>query len=209
MSKCYLVVSYLEGSLKELLDHQQGDTIICADGGYEKLKEIGLSPDLIIGDMDSLSCPLPEHIPFYPLPAEKDDTDTLAALKKAVELGFRDIILVGGLGGRLDHTLANLHCLSYSLFAGVRMEIRDGQNRAFMFGPSEIRIPRDRDSYLSLFSYTEACRGVTTKGLYYPLAGATLTHSYPLGVSNRFTEEEAIISFTSGKLLVILSRDRT
>jgi len=107
MSKCYLVVSYLEGCLKELLDHQQGDTIICADGGYERLKEIGLSPDLIIGDMDSLSCPLPEHIPFYPLPVEKDDTDTLAALKKAIELGFRDIILVGGLGGRRDHTLAN------------------------------------------------------------------------------------------------------
>lgn len=209
MSKCYLVVSYLEGSLKDLLDNQQGDTIICADGGYEKLMEIGLSPDLIIGDMDSISCPIPEHIPFYPLPVEKDDTDTLAALKKAIELGYRDIVLIGGLGGRLDHTVANLHCLSYSLFAGVRMEIRDDQNRVFMFAPSEICIPGDRDSYLSLFSYTEACRGVTTKGLYYPLANATLTHSYPLGVSNLFTEEEAIISFTSGKLLVILSRDRT
>lgn len=209
MSKCYLVVSYLEGSLKDLLDCQEEDIIICVDGGYQKLMEIGLTPDLIIGDMDSLSCPVPDNIPFYPLPVEKDDTDTLAALKKAIEMGCRDIILVGGLGGRLDHTVANLHCLSYSLFAGVRLEIRDSQNRAFMFEPSEIRIPRDRDSYLSLFSYTEACRGVTTKGLYYPLSGATLTHSYPLGVSNHFTEEEAVISFTTGKLLVILSRDRT
>jgi thiamine pyrophosphokinase len=208
MSKCFIVVSYLEGSLEELIDFQEGDAIISADGGYHKVLEIGLTPDLIIGDLDSMTLPLPEGIELCRLPVEKDDTDTLAALKKAIELGFRQVILVGGLGGRLDHTIANLHCLSYALFAGVQLEIRDDKNRAFLFEPSVVRIPRVPNHYLSLFSYTETCRGVTTQGLYYPLSGATLTHSYPLGVSNHFTEEEAVISFTSGKLLVIISQDK-
>ncbi len=208
MSKCFLIASYIDGNPMALLDLQEGDQIFCADGGYAQLSETGLQPDLIIGDMDSLSIPPPPGIELHRLPVEKDDTDTLAALKEAIRRGFRDIVLIGGLGGRLDHTVANLHCLSYALEAGVRPEIRGEQNRAFLFGPSRIRIPRAPGFGLSLFSYTDSCCGISSQGLYYPLKNATLTCSFPLGISNRFTAEEAVIDFTRGKLLVILSRDK-
>jgi thiamine pyrophosphokinase len=116
--------------------------------------------------------------------AEKDDTDTMICLKYGMEKGFDDFYILGGLGGRLDHTIANLQTLSFALDHDKSVWILDGKNRATLRNPGSIVIKKLQGHYISLFSYGESCGGVTIKGVKYPLENHLLTNSFPLGVSN-------------------------
>src|SRR5665648_310101 len=103
MCKCYIITSYLNGDLSSILHKKNGDFLICADNGYSVAKDNGIVPDLIIGDFDSIKIDLPSDIEVIKLPVEKDVTDTLACVKYAINECFKDIIILGGIGGRLDH----------------------------------------------------------------------------------------------------------
>lgn len=207
MCRCFIITSYLNGDLSLILHKNNGDFIICADNGYSVAKDSGIIPDIIIGDFDSIMIALPSDIETIKLPVEKDVTDTLACVKYAINKGFKKIIIIGGIGGRLDHTMANLQCLLYGLTAGVEMILRDENNIVSLHFPSEIKIKKEENFKLSLFSFSDICAGISTKGLKYPLFNDQLSQGFPLGVSNEFTSEYASVIFKSGILLLILSKD--
>jgi len=180
-----------------------GDYVIAADRGFDSLLAYGVKPDLAVGDFDSLG-----HRPNYPnviqLPAEKDDTDMLYSLRKGLELGYRRFILLGGVGGRLEHTLGNLQLLDFLACRGaqgflagektVATCVRDG--KAITFPPS-------MSGYLSVFCNSGTAEGVALTGLKYPLDNYTLTGTFPLGVSNQFLGQQAQVSARTGSLILV------
>ena len=180
--------------------------ILCADSGLHLAEKLGLQPDLVLGDFDSLGA-VPESLPHMTVPVEKDDTDTMLAARVALEKGFRDIRIYGAFGGRLDHTVANLQTLEFLRDAGADAVLVGTGNLAFLMQSGETRrIPRREGWTLSLFAWSPECRAVSAEGGYYPLKNGVLTRDFPLGVSNRITAEEAEITCGIGTLLVICSR---
>lgn len=207
MKRCIIITAYLKKTIRQSLRLHEDDFIICADGGYELAKKEGIVPHVVIGDFDSGKIPEEESGTVIHVPCEKDDTDTLLCLKYGMEKGFHVFGIVGGIGGRLDHTFANLQALSYGCDLGNYVVLLNGDNVVTMLNPGTIQI-RKREKYkLSLFSYTEYCKNVTIKGVKYPLKDALLDHSFPIGISNEILKEEATLSFEKGKLIVMFSRD--
>jgi thiamine pyrophosphokinase len=192
------------------LRHLHGDAqyLICADGGGDAALRAGLSPDLLLGDMDSISpeslerlrqsgVRVVEHRP------EKEKTDIELALDTALALGASRITITGALGGvRLDHSLGNLLLLSLPKLRDVDTRMVSGETEArAVWNRAEI-LGRAGD-YISLFPLTDQVHGVWTKGLRYPLHGETLHRAYTRGVSNELVEEAASLGLTDGCLLVI------
>ena len=182
------------------------DYVIAADAGYENACRVGVEPDLLLGDYDSAPRPEAGAKTVF-LPAEKDDTDTYYAARKALELGATDVVIVGGLGGaRLDHTLANLQTLVFLAKNGVCATLADTDNEVTALLPGTHRIQARPGWYFSIFSAGEQAPGVTLEGLKYPLHDYTLTHAFPIGVSNEFADETATIRFSAGMIYLVLSR---
>lgn len=200
--KCAIITANVEGDIKSCLGVEEY-YIICADGGIDKALEEGITPNMVVGDMDSAKT-VPKGIEFFRALPEKDETDTLLCIDKAMEKGFLDIVIVGGTGGRLDHTIANLQTLKYAADKGANVSIKDGKNTAFILKTGSVRIPKE-NAYLSLFAYTEECM-VSVSGVKYPLQSHKLTSSFPLGVSNEFASAHADITVEQGSLLVVLSQ---
>ena len=191
--------------------------IIAADSGYLTAKRFGAMPELLLGDLDSLDrTKLAPHeldqLDKLIVPSVKDDTDTQLAVETVLERYGTDIsiIMIGGLGGRLDHTLSSVFLLEYIAKQGVSAIITDGRNRVqVMIRDGEagsLRVERGY-KYLSLVSLTDVCEGVSVSGVFYPLSGATLTRGWSYAVSNEITADHADISLNSGIMLVIESRD--
>lgn len=187
------------------LDLSSFDTVICADGGFEIARQLSVAPDILIGDYDS--APKPDLPGIIVLPMEKDMTDSEAAIDLAAAKGFRSITVLGGLGGRLDHTMGNLGMLAKYCGNLDHLAFADGQNYVFMMAPGTIRVPANPYPYLGIISYGSFARDVTLRGVKYPLTDYFLTNDTTLGVSNEITEDAAVIRFTEGRLLVILSTD--
>lgn len=182
------------------------DYVIAADAGYENACRVGVEPDLLLGDYDSAPRPEAGAKTVF-LPAEKDDTDTYYAARKALELGATDVVIVGGLGGaRLDHTLANLQTLVFLAKNGVCATLADTDNEVTALLPGTHRIQARPGWYFSIFSAGEQAPGVTLEGLKYPLHDYTLTHAFPIGVSNEFAAETATLRFSAGMIYLVLSR---
>lgn len=202
--KCYIICPFDSDLSLSGVSVSKDDFVICADASCNIAEAHGLSPDLIIGDFDSGS--RPENAPCETIEysAEKDDTDTMLCLKKAIELGFSEIVIVGGVGGRLDHTLANISALLYADECGVTATLKGSENTAFIARDEE-RIPKSPGSYLSLFSVTSAAE-VSLKGTKYGGAHTTILRSFPLGVSNEITSDEAVITVHTGKVLCVVSK---
>ncbi len=179
--------------------------VICADKGLELAESLGIIPDLILGDFDSLDHqPTGENVMTYPV--EKDDTDLMLAVNTALEKGYRKFCIYGACGGRLDHMMGNIACLAL---------IADNGGSGIIIGDDEIISMHDSGSFeipykdgfsLSLFSYTPKVSGLTIGGTKYTAENCTLTNSVTLGVSNEITDDLAKISFDDGRLLVIQSR---
>lgn len=185
------------------------DTIlICADGGWEYAAEMGLTPDIIIGDCDSASKPYPEDIPHRIYPSEKDDTDAALCVDYAIEQGCTDILLLGATGGRLDHEYANYNLLLYGLKKCVRIRLADACNEIWMENkPFHIR--RSEKKYLSFFPFCGTVDKLTIKGLKYTAENLRLDAGSTLTCGNEFDkEDEAYISFDKGVLLVMRCNDR-
>lgn len=179
--------------------------IIAADGGYSHLKRLGITPDFILGDFDSLTESLPDSCDIYKADVRKDDTDMMLAVKKALSMGYDDITLCGALGGRLDHTFANIQTLEYIAVHGGRGRLFSEDNIVMLQTEGSAEYRRTEGMYFSIFALTDTVV-VTTRGTEYDLDEYTLTRDFPLGVSNEICGETAVCEVKSGKLLVIFSK---
>jgi len=181
--------------------------IICADGGARHANALRVIPNLVLGDFDTLTPLELEELnrlgaEIIRYPADKDYTDTHLALLKALELGFVEIDILAGLGGRMDHTLANIMLLALPQGEKARIRIIDEQHEIFLVRKDET-ITGTTGDVISLLPLSEQVDGISTKGLHYSLSGGTFTMGIPIGVSNFFSREEAVIEIKSGLLLVI------
>lgn len=204
---CLIITAYIEGTIRDILDPAEidGSFVICADAGYARAVSENIRPDLIMGDFDSLSIDLPDDIPTVTFPSRKDYTDTGLALKYALDHGYTQVIISGGIGGRLDHTLSNIQDIAGFTEKGLDITMKDDKNIFTVLKEGEHHIPAQGDSHLSVFAYTEeAC--VSISGVSYPLDRHTLTTTYPLGVSNEFTDKEAVLTVHSGTVMMMLCK---
>lgn len=210
--KCILICAG-DMTLSKIPGGEQ-DLVIAVDGGLSYCELLQVEPDLVLGDFDSLSPQgeeavreLEERIPdrVLRLPTEKDDTDTLAAVKEGLRRGYRDFRIYGGMGGRLEHTLANIQCLLYLKNRGAAGYLVDGGGMAFVIRDEKVSFREGLEGWLSLLSLTDTAEGVTLEGLKYPLKNATLRNEFPIGVSNEFTGAAASVRVEDGDLLCILS----
>lgn len=207
MARCIIVLPLYKGEALEQVAPGEGDLLLCADGGYARALEAGLKPDGVIGDFDSMPRSRVQGCPVLTLPTHKDDTDTGRCMAEGRDRGYREFLIAGGIGGRLDHTLANIQLLYDAALRGERAVLLGGLNEMQVLLPGSYRLPRREGRHLSLLAYSEEVSGVTVRGVEYPLENYTLTSRFPLGVSNEWTEAEAELSFTQGALMVLSTRD--
>lgn len=180
--------------------------IICADRGVSHAKALGIAPDLIVGDFDSLGYVPQADCDVLKFRPEKDDTDLMIALKQALQRGFKDISIYAALGGRLDHTFAAVQSLGYALENGAKARLISNDNTTELLDAGTYTFEQKDGFSLSLFSFGEKVSGLCIKGTKYDAENISLNSSFPLGVSNEITADKAVISFESGRLLVITSR---
>ena len=180
------------------------DYMIAADGGYAHVQSLGLEPDCILGDFDSLGF-VPDSAKVFPV--EKDDTDAMLAVRRGLELGYREFLLYGSLDGpRLDHTVANFQTLQF---------LADRDAFGYLIGTDyiitvvkngQLRFPETAAGIVSVFCMGKDAQGVTLTGLQYGLENGTLSAGFPLGVSNHFVGQPATIQVADGSLLVLWDR---
>lgn len=183
----------------------EGDAlIIAADGGYDKLRDWGLTPHLAVGDFDSLGY-VPENVEVLRHPPEKDDTDLVLAAREGLRRGCTRFLIYGALGGRLDHTLGNLQLLA---------QLARRSCTAFLLGPDAVltavhcgslTFSPEHRGILSLLAWGERAEDVTLTGLKYPLDRGVLTCDHPLGISNEFLGQPAVVSARAGTLITLWS----
>lgn len=183
---------------------REDDFVIAADGGLRHLNRLGIPPHVFLGDMDSVDKNEPSPKNALVFPVQKDDTDTMLAIREGLKRGFTEFLLLGALGGRLDHSYANIQSLAFLLDNGARGEILSEEHRVLMLEKGGITVG-DRYENISVFSYTQSCKGVWEENVEYPLSNAALDQGFPLGVSNHPLNENARISVSEGRLLLILS----
>ncbi|MDR1629384.1 MAG: thiamine diphosphokinase [Oscillospiraceae bacterium] len=181
------------------------DYVIAVDGGYSHLAKLGIMPDMLLGDFDSLP-DVPAHPNIIRHKPEKDDTDMMLAVKTALELGFREFHIYGALGGRLDHTQANLQTLAYLAETGAKGYLIGEGIVATALQNGRLSFQKDCAGYISVFCHSEQSIGVYERGLKYSLTDATLFSTMPRGVSNEFLGREAFVSVREGTLIVMWER---
>ncbi len=187
------------------------DTIICCDGGSKYLFEEGIIPHYIIGDLDSS---IPQIIQFFETKnvvfkkfnSKKDETDMELCIDFAISLGTNEIIILGAIGTRIDHTLTNINLLMKAEDANVKAVIVDNNNEIQIIS-NNITITGKKGDLVSLIPISTYVEGIDTTGLEYPLKNATMTIGKSLGVSNVMTSNLATVNIKSGYLLVIKAKD--
>ncbi len=187
-------------------DEREKAFIIACDSGYENARKMGVRPDLIVGDFDS--APRPDtDVPIFEYPTRKDDTDTMLAVRHALDGGYTDIVIICALGGRLDHMYANLQTAAFVVEKGGICRII-GENEEITVFCGKMRFPRKKGYSLSVFSMTDRAEGVTVRGTKYEVSDVVINNTYPIGTSNVWMEEEAEVSVRKGMLTVIESKLR-
>jgi len=194
--------------LGRLLDALESPRVICADGGALHARALGLTPQTIIGDLDSLT----ENqvadfqaagVEILRYPPEKDETDLELALHYCRRMGFTRIHILGGLGGRFDQALANILLLAHPAFRDLRVDFVDGDQRVRLLPPGRHHVAGGRGDTISLIPLRAAAEGVATRGLRYRLNGETLPLGPARGISNVMLEAEAEIALRAGLLLLV------
>ncbi len=199
--------------LTKLMKEEGYTMIIAADHGLQAIDELGIVPDYIVGDFDSV----PEEllakyrdaaIPIDTFPREKDKTDTQIAIELALHNNATSITLIGATGSRLDHTLANVHLLLLPLQSGIDAWMIDSNNKLYL-KQNNFQIDRRKQygDYVSLLPFSGQVSDLTLKGFKYPLDGILLKAGSSLGISNEIQEEIAGVEFREGILLVIEAKD--
>ena len=201
MIKCIIVAAGdFDSSL--LPAKEPGDLLVAADGGYRYLADMGITPDICVGDFDSLGFE-PGGCEIVRLPVEKDDTDIIACAHLGLERGYREFVFCAVLGGnRFSHSIAAVQTLQWLKSLGANGTILDSRCRITAAENETIVFPPEMCGEISVFSLTDTAV-VTERGLYYELDRRELKNSFPLGVSNSFTGRHAEITVHSGVLLII------
>ena len=180
------------------------DFVIAADGGLNHARSAGVTPREILGDFDSLGH-VPEGANVFPV--EKDDTDAMLAVRRGLALGCGEFLLYGSLDGpRLDHTVANFQTLQFLADRGARGYLIGREYLVTVLKNGALAFPAGCSGTVSVFAMESQARGVSLRGLYYPLEDGTLTCGFPLGVSNHFTGAPARICVEEGSLLILWDR---
>jgi len=186
-----------------------GDTIICADGGTLHALAMGLTPDLIVGDLDSLPAPVAakmeaKGVEIQRHPVNKDQTDLELALQAAVQRGAKEILILTALGGRLDQTLANILLLTRPEWRGVRLRLAEGAQSAWLLrGPDSLTLRGQPGDTLSVVVLSRELRGLTLQGVKWPLNKAAVLLGSTRTISNAFAEAEVKIQLAQGIALAI------
>ncbi|MDU1176682.1 MAG: thiamine diphosphokinase [Peptoniphilus harei] len=197
---------------KELIEKYLDRFIIIADGGARLLMKYGLGADILLGDLDSIGeealTYIKEHeIEVKKFPAKKDFTDTELALSYLVDEEYKDIVILGALGTRLDHELANLMNLKKLYKKGIRAKIEDDYNEVIYVEEGSYDFEKTNKKYFSLINAGDRMN-FTTKGLYYEVEDLEINSENPSrGVSNEMVGEKATIKINSGSAFIIQSRD--
>ena len=203
MGKCVIIGGADIKEYEKIKDYiNDGDFIICCDCGMRHTEKLLVKPDLIVGDFDSSENP-DLDVETIVLPREKDDTDTVFAVKEAVKRGFEKFLLVGVIGERFDHSMGNVSILLYLDSQGKFAKIVDDF--------SEMEIVSDKVSYVdgsfkyfSLLNISGIADGITVRGAKYPLENASVSCEYQYGISNEVLPgETAEISVKNGRLLLV------
>ena len=203
MGKCIIFCAAGFDSLVQPIETE--DFVIAADGGVTHTKKLGITPNEILGDFDSLGY-TPEGANVFPV--EKDDTDAMLAVRRGLTLGYREFVLYGSLDGpRLDHTVANFQTLQYLADHGAVGYLAGCSYLVTVLKNGELSFPEGANGTVSVFCMGPDAEGVTLEGLYYPLEQGTLSPGFPLGVSNHFTGKNARIAVEHGSLLVLWDRE--
>lgn len=188
------------------------DYIICADGGANYALSLGIQPNMVVGDLDSINHDLYKellnsHVKIEKYPCEKDMSDLEIALQKAVEQNPSEIVILGALGNRLDQTLSNLYLLLVPTQNKIKATIID-EHQQVQLVDKQLVVEGNRDEYLSLIPLTAEVTGITTQGLKFPLQEETLYFASTRGLSNEFINKEATITVKSGYLLAVKVKKR-
>lgn len=190
------------------------EKVIAVDGGLEAAKELGIIPDVIVGDFDTVRSEIlsyyrkMEHIIWEVHQPEKDDTDTELAIKRALAMNCSHITLLGATGGRLDHMIGNIHLLFPCLQKGTYAEIVDPQNRLYLIDGEHIfRKDAVWGKYISFLPLTQEVKGITLKGFKYPLTDRDIFIGTSLCISNELVEEKGRITLSDGVLITVESHD--
>jgi thiamine pyrophosphokinase len=192
---------------QEKIEEAEKNLIICCDGGFRHCLNLGVSPDVIIGDMDSINFAQLENlskqnVKIIKYSTNKDYTDTELALDYALSLKPKKIFIWCALGGRIDHTLANVFLLLKGQKQGITTCLIDEYCEAFILKKG-VSFLRERGKTVSLLALTSSVTGITLSGFVYPLVKGTLRMGKSLGISNMINKNRASIKIEKGKLLTI------
>lgn len=192
----------------------EGDFIVCADGGTRYALAMGLRPDLIVGDLDSLSPELLKQvqklgIPVEKYPAAKDESDLELALQAAQRFNTDEVLILTALGGRMDQFLANIMLLTRQKWSFRALRIADGDQQGWaLTGPAEMQIDGKSGDILSIVPVSERLEQLDISGVRWPLSGALVERGSTLTLSNFMTGEKALVKFAVGICLVVHIENR-
>lgn len=201
MKRCFI---FSAGSFYGLREKpEEGDLILAADAGYELCLRLGIQPTQLLGDFDSMEQPK-DFENVVRLPVEKDDTDTMLAIKAGLSQGCKEFYFYGATGGkRMDHTIANLQSLLYLRRHGAHGWAYDDDFVWTVIENETLTVDKCVEwGLLSIFALGERAEGVTEQGMQYALNDGEVSNAYPFGVSNHILEERAVVSVKNGTLLV-------
>lgn len=186
----------------ERLNFVENPYVVCADSGYDNALKAGFSPDIVIGDFDSVHAEIPDNIPVLKLPVRKDATDTQVCVDYLTEHGYTQAYMICAVGGRIDHTMANIALLAYGIRRNIEITIVGEDFYMFPIVGKKI-LKGNPGEMFSVFPYGGNCTGVTEKGFEYKLNGDTLFFDTPLGISNVFEENTASVEIENGILIAV------
>ena len=201
---------------RSFLEKEHFDKVIAVDGGLESAEALGITPDYIVGDFDTVSGEVVERFRNLPFivweqhKPEKNETDTELARSRALTLGCEKLVFLGATGGRLDHMLGNLHALYACLEKGIDASLVDTQNRIYLLDQGKTFYRKTLwGKYVSFLPYTEEVTGITLTGFRYPLQDKTIQRGQEVGlcISNELAEEEGTLFFRKGILICVESHD--
>lgn len=199
--------------INDLFSKNKYENIIASDKGLEELDKIGVIPNYVIGDFDSINKNIlskyikNKEIKIIKLNPEKDYTDTHMALKLAIELKSTNITIIGAIGSRIDHTLSNIHILKETLDNNINCSILNENNKISLINKKTILDLDNNYKYISLLPLTTSVEGITLEGFKYPLLNATLSLGESIGISNEQVEDKAVIYLKKGIIILIQSID--
>lgn len=210
MKKCIIIAALAPENIQKYVTIHQDDLVVCADAGYEAASCQDIVPHAVIGDFDSISPCFMENLldktEVMVFPHRKDETDAFLCYQYGKSKGYTAFLLFGGIGGRADHTFGNMQIMIHALNQGDQFSIYTERNEMRAYLPGNWEIERKEDWNLSVFSYAPVSTGIYLSGVSYPIENGTLTWDFPLGVSNKWVNETASLTFESGLLMVILSK---